>query len=155
MIVCLQTINQIIVALYLFNHDITSKATIDLLIVALLLYYVIYIINLLIVNLLIVFMQTNVMAYHICVNCQGVNSLCRNNLYVNSETWNNNSRYCVILCRKRIRCQTSFSPLCQVLHEKFTILYGSIFAAVFTCMSVCIILVVWAFRRLDGWESAG
>nr|DAU99081.1 MAG TPA: hypothetical protein [Caudoviricetes sp.] len=42
MIVCLQTINQIIVALYLVNHDITSKATIDLLIVALLLYYVIY-----------------------------------------------------------------------------------------------------------------
>lgn len=41
MIVCLQTINQIIVALYLVNHDITSKATIDLLIVALLLYYVI------------------------------------------------------------------------------------------------------------------
>ena len=42
MIVCLQTINQIIVALYLVNHDITSKATIDLLIVALILYYVIY-----------------------------------------------------------------------------------------------------------------
>lgn len=44
MIVCLQTINQIIVALYLVNHDITSKATIDLLIVALLLYYVMLII---------------------------------------------------------------------------------------------------------------
>lgn len=41
MIVCLQTIDQIIVALYLVNHDIISKATIDLIIVALLLYYVI------------------------------------------------------------------------------------------------------------------
>ena len=52
-------------------------------------------------------------------------------------------------------CQTSFSPLCQVLHEKFTNWYGSIFAALFTCRSVCIILAVWAFRRLDGQKSAG
>nr|DAU99083.1 MAG TPA: hypothetical protein [Caudoviricetes sp.] len=54
------------------------------------------------------------------------------------------------MCLKCIRCQTSFSPLCQVLHEKFTIWYGSIFAALFTFSNVCIILVVWAFRRLNG-----
>lgn len=58
----------------------------------------------------------------------------------------------VILC---LKCQTSFSPLCQVLHEKFTSLYGSIFAALFTFSNVCISLVVWAFRRLDGQKSAG
>ncbi|VUF54406.1 hypothetical protein [Escherichia phage rV5_ev147] len=52
-------------------------------------------------------------------------------------------------------CQTSFPPLCQVLHEKFTNWYGSIFAVLFTFSNVCIILVVWAFRRLDGWKSAG
>ncbi|WNM70596.1 hypothetical protein CPT_Mangalyan_169 [Escherichia phage Mangalyan] len=42
-----------------------------------------------------------------------------------------------------------------MLHEKFTSLYGSIFAALFTFRSVCIILGVWAFRRLDGQKSAG
>ncbi|AXU22520.1 hypothetical protein Pr121lw_1 [Escherichia phage vB_EcoM-Pr121LW] len=41
------------------------------------------------------------------------------------------------------------------MHEKFTILYGSIFAALFTFSDVCISLVVWAFRRLDGQKSAG
>lgn len=84
------------------------------------------------------------MAYHLCVNSLGVNYS-----GVNSEIWNSNSCYCVILC------QTSFSPLCQVLHEKFTNWYGSIFAALFTFRNVCIILVVWAFRRLDGQKSAG
>lgn len=53
-----------------------------------------YIINLLIVILLIVFMQTNGMAYHLCVNSLGVNYSGVNSLCVNSEIWNSNSRYC-------------------------------------------------------------
>ena len=100
-------------------------------------------------------MQTNGMAYHLCVNSLGVNYSGVNSLCVNSEIWNSNSRYCVILCQKWQKCQTSFSPLCQVLHEKFTNWYGSIFAALFTFRNVCITLIVWAFRRLDGQKSAG
>lgn len=66
-----------------------------------------------------------------------------------------NSQACQLCHIVSPLCQTSFSPLCQVLHEKFTIWYGSIFAALFTFSVVCINLVVWAFIRLDGWKSAG
>ena len=123
MIVCLQSIIQIIVALYLVNHDITSKATIDLInscpafilchrnarrgdlvtwhsqrkIINLLTVSLLAV-SLSIVILLIVFMQTNVMAYHLCVNSLSVNYSGVNSLCVNSEIWSSNSRYCVILC---------------------------------------------------------
>lgn len=95
-------------------------------------------------------MQTNGMAYHLCVNSEACNS---NNCYCIQCV---EYAQCVTIMSYYVTvCQTSFPPLCQVLHEKFTNWYGSIFAALFTFSNVCIILVVWALRRLDGWKSTG
>lgn len=99
---------------------------------------------------IIIVMQTNGMAYHLCVNSEACNS---NNCYCIQCV---EYAQCVTIMSYYVTvCQTSFPPLCQVLHEKFTNWYGSIFAALLTFSNVCIILVVWAFRRLDGWKSTG